>query len=107
MLDMCCSIHLRFNDIAQDWLVIRCSKFRRSRIVPLHDTARVGLASYLEMWRPYAPFDDHVFISLRRKPLCIEDVERAHSELSLPGLACRANQDYRDRRLTPCATHLR
>jgi hypothetical protein len=28
MLDMCCSIHLRFDDIAQDCLVIRCSKFR-------------------------------------------------------------------------------
>jgi hypothetical protein len=48
MLDMCCSIHLRFDDIAQDGLVIPCSKFRRSRIVPLHDTARVGPASYLE-----------------------------------------------------------
>lgn len=71
------AIHLRFDDITGDGLVIRCSKFHRSRIVPLHDTARAGLASYLEMRRPYAPFDDHVFISLRRKPLCIEDVERA------------------------------
>lgn len=71
------AIRLRFNDITEDGLVIRCSKFHRSRIVPLHDTARAGLASYLEVRRPYAPFDDHVFISLRRKPLLIVDVESA------------------------------
>ncbi len=31
----------------------------------------------MEQRRPYAPFDDHVFISLRRKPLLISDVESA------------------------------
>jgi integrase len=71
------AIRLRFDDITEDGLVIRCSKFHRSRIVPLHDTARAGLANYIEVRRPYAPFDDHVFISLRRKPLLVYDVERA------------------------------
>jgi integrase len=46
-------------------------------LVPLHDTARAGLERYLQQRRPYAPFDDHVFISLRRKPLRSEDVDRA------------------------------
>jgi integrase/recombinase XerD len=31
----------------------------------------------LQQRRPYAPFDDHVFISLRRKPLLIKDVDIA------------------------------
>jgi integrase/recombinase XerD len=71
------AIRLRFEDITPDGLVIRCSKFRKSRLVPLHETAQTGIERYLEHRRPYAPFDDHVFISLRRKPLRIEDVETA------------------------------
>jgi integrase len=69
------AINLRFDDITRDELVIRCSKFRKSRVVPLHHTALAGLLNYLEHRRPYAPFDDHVFISLRRKALNISDVD--------------------------------
>ena len=71
------AIRLRFEDITPDGLVIRCSKFRKSRLVPLHKTAQAGIEHYLEHRRPYAPFDDHVFISLRRKPLRSQDVETA------------------------------
>jgi integrase len=71
------AIRLRYQDITPDGLVIRATKFRKNRLVPLHETARVGLERYLKQRRPYAPFDDHVFISLRRKPLLIEDVDRA------------------------------
>ena len=71
------AIRLRFEDITPDGLVIRCSKFRKSRLVPLHETARAGIERYLEQRRPYAPFDDHVFISLRRKPLLLDDVDTA------------------------------
>lgn len=69
------AIRLRFDDITSDGLVIRTTKFQKSRLVPLHETARAGLERYLEKRGPYAPFDDHVFISLRRKPLLIEDVD--------------------------------
>ncbi|TVO63317.1 tyrosine-type recombinase/integrase [Denitromonas ohlonensis] len=71
------AIRLRYEDITPDGLVIRNSKFRKSRFVPLHETARVGLEQYLERRRPYAPFDDHVFVSLRRKPLRLVDVDYA------------------------------
>lgn len=71
------AIRLRYDDITPDGLVIRCSKFRKSRLVPLHDTAQAGLERYLKRRRSYAPFDDHVFISLRRKPLRLADVETA------------------------------
>ena len=71
------AIRLRFEDITADGLVIRCSKFRKSRLVPLHKTAQAGIEHYLEHRHPYAPFDDHVFISLRRKPLRLQDVETA------------------------------
>ena len=42
------AIHLRLDDITPDGLVIRCSKFRKSRLVPLHETARAGLERYLQ-----------------------------------------------------------
>lgn len=71
------ALRLRFEDITPDGLVIRCSKFRKSRLVPLHETAQAGLERYLERRRPYAPFDNHVFVSLRRKPLLAADVEAA------------------------------
>jgi integrase len=71
------AIRLRFDDITPDGLVIHRTKFRKSRLVPLHDTAQAGLERYLGQRRPYAPFDDHVFVSLRRKPLRLADVEAA------------------------------
>jgi integrase/recombinase XerD len=71
------AIRLRYSDITPDGLVIRATKFHKNRLVPLHETARTGLECYLQKRRPYAPFDDHVFISIRRKPLLIGDVEAA------------------------------
>lgn len=71
------AIRLRFTDITPDGLVIRCTKFGKSRLVPLHETARAGLERYLVQRRLYAPFDDHVFVSLRRNPLSISSVECA------------------------------
>jgi integrase/recombinase XerD len=71
------AIRLRYEDITPDGLLIRATKFQKSRLVPLHETARAGLERYLEQRRAYAPFDDHVFISLRRKPLLNADVDVA------------------------------
>lgn len=71
------AIRLRYDDLTPDGLRIRCSKFRKSRLVPLHPTAREGLERYLQRRRPYAPAEDHVFVSLRRKPLLSHDVETA------------------------------
>lgn len=71
------AIHLRLDDLTPDGLVIRCSKFRKSRLVPLHETARAGLERYLHRRRAYAPDEPHVFVSLRRKPLLLHDVEVA------------------------------
>lgn len=83
------AIRLRYEDITPDGLVIRCTKFRKSRLVPLHETARAGVTQYLERRRCYAPFDDHVFVSLRRKPLLIGDVECAfRTAAKSAGLPC-------------------
>src|SRR5258708_6516562 len=71
------AIHLRLDDVTPDGLLIRCTKFRKNRLVPLHETARMGLEQYLQKRRSYACFDDHVFVSLRRKPLSVQIVDKA------------------------------
>jgi len=87
------AIRLRYDDIIPDGLLIRCSKFRKSRLVPLHHMAQAGLERYLERRRPYAPFDDHVFVSLRRKPLLVRDVETAfHTAVTKLGLPCESRR---------------
>jgi integrase len=71
------AVRLRLQDITPDGLVIRKTKFCKSRLVPLHDTAQAGLERYLQRRLPYAPGDDHVFVSIRRKPLLLGDVNSA------------------------------
>jgi integrase/recombinase XerD len=88
------AIRLRLDDISPDGLVIRCSKFRKSRLVPLHDTARAGLQRYLQRRCQYAPAETtHVFVSLRRKPLLVHDVEVAfRTAARASGLADQAGR---------------
>lgn len=76
------AIRLRYTDLTPDGLLIRDTKFKKSRLVPLHESARAGLERYLRERRVYAPFDDHVFISLRRKPLLSADVDCAFRTLA-------------------------
>ena len=81
------AIRLCFDDITSDGLIIRCSKFRKSRLVPLHETAQAGLERYLQTRRSFAPFDNHVFVSLRRRPLLVGDAETAfHQSIEKIGL---------------------
>jgi integrase len=41
------ALALRFADIKADGLLIRETKFRKTRLVPLHDTAVAGLERYM------------------------------------------------------------
>lgn len=75
------AIHLCFQDITADGLVIRCSKFRKSRLIPLHETTQAGLEQYLLQRRAYTPLDDHVFVSLRRRRLLLHDAETAFHDI--------------------------
>lgn len=63
------ALKLRFEDIKQDGLVIRATKFQKSRVLPLHPSAQAGLERYLQRRRHFGGADDHLFISLRYQPL--------------------------------------
>lgn len=56
---------LQWQDIAPDGLVIRESKFKKSRLVPLHETTWTVLRSYLARRRRVAGDDPHLLISRR------------------------------------------
>lgn len=61
------ALSLRLGDVTPDGLVIRQTKFRKSRLVYLHDSVANAVARYLAVRALVADADDHVFISHRGK----------------------------------------
>lgn len=75
------AIRLRRSDITSDGLVIRNTKFRKSRLVALHDSTRAALGRYLSQRQAITSLDDRVFVSLRGTPLIRECVDGVFREL--------------------------
>lgn len=63
------ALHLLVSDITPDGLLIRKTKFQKTRLVPLHDTAVEGLGHYLAHRQGAHRGGDHVFISDEGRPL--------------------------------------
>jgi integrase/recombinase XerD len=62
------ALALRLEDVTPDGLIIHKTKFQKSRLVPLHETARAGLERYLVLRKCEAESSDQIFIS-RGRPL--------------------------------------
>jgi integrase/recombinase XerD len=69
------ALQLRLSDLKLDGLVIRSSKFRKTRLVPLHDSAWTALKRFIERRRGCAQADDPVFVSSAGSPLPLWEVE--------------------------------
>lgn len=63
------ALKLRLSDVTPDGLIIRETKFRKSRLVPLHPTAAAALDRYVQRRRGAAAADDHLFISVYGRKL--------------------------------------
>lgn len=63
------AIALRIEDVTSDGLTVRQTKFRKSRLVPLHSSAEAGLQRYLDRRLRFAGACDRLFVSLRGRPL--------------------------------------
>lgn len=63
------ALGLRLDDITTAGLVIRRTKFRKSRLLPLHPTTCRALDSYLVSRAKFAGADEALFISERRTSL--------------------------------------
>jgi integrase/recombinase XerD len=65
------ALELRVQDFTNDGLVIRETKFRKNRLVPLHESTAVALARYLDRRLKLVTATDHIFVSARRTPICL------------------------------------
>jgi integrase len=63
------ALRLRISDITAEGLLIRKTKFQKTRLVPLHDSAVMGLARYLAYRQKMRRGGDHVFVSDDGQPL--------------------------------------
>jgi integrase/recombinase XerD len=62
------ALKLTVADVTRDGLLIRETKFRKTRLAPLHDTAVAGLERYLAHRRPRSEADP-IFVDARGLPL--------------------------------------
>ena len=87
------AIRLMFADLTADGLLIHQSKFRKSRLISLHETARSGLERYLSRRRLLTGESDRLFVSERGQPLRYDTVARAfHTSLRRAGLDCESGR---------------
>jgi integrase/recombinase XerD len=91
------ALGLRFADITADGLLIRDTKFRKTRLVPLHDTAVAGLERYLKHRRQFPSGDDHVFIGDHGRPLPYQTVQSTFQKLLRKADLWPAPSSYRPR----------
>lgn len=75
------ALGLCLEDITSDGLVIRQTKFQKSRLVPLHETSEAGLNRYLQCRQRWATTDPHLFISIRGRGLARSAVQWTFRQL--------------------------
>jgi integrase len=63
------ALALDFDDFDSETLIIRATKFKKSRRIPLHQTVVAGLQRYIEHRRHVATQHNLMFISVRGQPL--------------------------------------
>lgn len=63
---------LKLCDLTPDGLVIQQTKFKKSRLLPLHPTTWAALDRYLDRRRRVAGHDPHLFVTRRGGPLSYE-----------------------------------
>jgi integrase len=63
------ALHLLVSDVTPNGLLVRRTKFQKTRLVPLHDTAAAGLGRYLMYRQDTRSGGDHVFVSDEGHPL--------------------------------------
>ena len=63
------AMHLMMDDLTTDGLIVRKTKFRKNRMLPLHETTQAVLKHYLKQRQTVGGNDNHVFISTKGRAL--------------------------------------
>lgn len=75
------ALNLQLSDVTVDGLVINKSKFRKSRLVPLHDSATLGLEHYLRYRSRWDVGNNHIFIDDQGEVLTYGVIYRVFQKL--------------------------
>jgi integrase len=75
------ALRLTMGDVTEQGLVIRQTKFRKSRLLPLHASTAAALARYRERWRPEGGPDAPFFVTLRGGALAYPTAQAVFFEL--------------------------
>jgi len=76
------AVALLESDLTQDGLLIRETKFHKSRLVPIHQTTRKALSEYLMLRRRIGGPDPHLFVVSTGEPPDHASVTRAFVKLA-------------------------
>lgn len=76
------ALHLTVSDLSADGLLIRDTKFRKSRFLPLHPTVGAALAAYRDRWRALAAKDEPLFVSMRGRALTYTTIVKLFLRIS-------------------------
>jgi integrase len=76
------ALALRVEDVTEDGLVIREAKFRKSRLVPLHETTRLALDRYLLARARHHAGQPNLFVTALGKPLPYNTVAKTFRGLA-------------------------
>ena len=92
------ALALQLDDVTADGLVIRETKFQKSRLLPLHTTARQALDGYLIARRSFITLDRALFVSIAGGALPYNTVRSIFLQL-LDRSNLRGAQSGRDPRI--------
>ena len=89
------AVALRLEDVTPDGLLVRETKFRKSRLVPLHTSTWRALERYLQLRAHTGSGDDHLFVLSNGKPPSPNSVTKTFTDLACqlglrhgPGKGC-------------------
>jgi integrase len=103
------ALGLQLRDLTADGLTVRQTKFRKSRLVPIHSTTRAALTAYCMRWRVVAELAAPLFVSTRGTALVYATVRGTFDKIvrrlglhvdSLPGSHRRSSPCLHDFRHT-------
>jgi integrase len=75
------ALALKLEDVSEDGLIIQETKFRKSRLVPLHETTTQALERYLRLRHQLGTANKAVFVSIKGTPLCYSTVVHVFLQL--------------------------
>jgi integrase len=68
------ALALKLDDVSAEGLLIRQTKFHKTRLLPLHDTAVAGIERYRTHRRKVGGVDDHLLVTEHGRPLVYKAV---------------------------------